>query len=157
MKTCPYCEAEISNNADKCKYCWERINKYSNSSDNPIATIKWKANRDIFNNVTYSLYEDKVVCTSDNYWQHIKQTLPLATLHTISSVTWIDWHKIIMYILLIFFWGIWLILLIIYLCRAKNMITLNDRVYLRYRDKEAWKKFLEAVLEQQKKIIKKSK
>lgn len=35
------------------------------------------------------------------------------------------------------------------------MITLNDRVALRYRNKEEWRKFLEAVLEQQNKIVKK--
>ena len=25
MKTCPYCEAEITNNAKKCKHCWEIV------------------------------------------------------------------------------------------------------------------------------------
>lgn len=35
------------------------------------------------------------------------------------------------------------------------MITLNDRVALRYRNKEEWKNFLDAVLEQQNKITKK--
>lgn len=25
MKTCPYCEAEIANNAKKCKHCWETV------------------------------------------------------------------------------------------------------------------------------------
>jgi hypothetical protein len=35
------------------------------------------------------------------------------------------------------------------------MITLNDRVALRYRNKEEWQKFIDAVLEQQNKLLKK--
>ena len=121
----------------------------------PITTIKWKANWDIFNTVTYTLYEDKVICSSNHNWVKVEQTLPLATLHTISSVTWINRLKIVWYSLLILCYWLWLIFLIVYLCRWKNMIMLNDRVALRYRNKEEWKKFLDAVLEQQNKITKK--
>ena len=124
-------------------------------TDTPIATIKWKANWDFFNTVTYTLYEDKVICTSNHNGEKVIQTLPLATLHTITSISWINRLKILWYTLCILFYGIWIILLIVYLCRGKNMITLNDRVALRYRKKEEWEAFLNAVLEQQNKITKK--
>lgn len=124
-------------------------------TDTPIATIKWKANWDLFNTVTYTLYEDKVICTSNHNGEKVIQTLPLATLHTITSISWINRLKILWYTLCILFYGIWIILLIVYLCRGKNMITLNDRVALRYRKKEEWEAFLNAVLEQQNKITKK--
>lgn len=124
-------------------------------SDSPIAMIKWNANRDFFNTVTYKLYEDKVTCSSNHNWEKILQTLPLSNLHTISSVTWVNRLKIVWYTLLILCYGLWLIFLIIYLCRAKNMITLNDRVALRYRNKEEWQQFIDAVLKQQNKLLKK--
>ena len=127
----------------------------ANITDTPITSIKWKANWDIFNTVTYTLYEDKVVCSSNHNGEKVQQTLPLATLHTITSITWVNRLKIIWYTLLILCYWIWLIFLLVYLCRGKNMITLNDRVALRYRDKEEWKNFLEAVLKQQNKITKK--
>lgn len=124
-------------------------------ADTPIMTITWKANRDLFNTVTYSLYEDKVICSSNHNWEKVIQTLPLSNLHTITTLSWINRLKILSYFILILAYGIWLVLLIIYLCRAKNMITLNDRVALRYRNKEEWQNFINAILEQQNKILKK--
>ena len=118
-------------------------------------TITWKANRDLFNTVTYSLYEDKVICSSNHNWEKVIQALPLSNLHTITTLSWINRLKILSYFILILAYGIWLVLLIIYLCRAKNMITLNDRVALRYRNKEEWQNFINAILEQQNKILKK--
>jgi len=71
-------------------------------TDTPIASIKWKANWNFFNTVTYTLYEDKVICSSNHNGEKVVQTLPLATLHTISSISWINRLKILGYILLIY-------------------------------------------------------
>jgi len=42
MRKCPYCEAEVSETAKKCRYCWEFL--IENNQKNSIASeneSKW--------------------------------------------------------------------------------------------------------------------
>ena len=34
LRQCPYCEAEVSETAKKCKYCWERLNEVDENHQN---------------------------------------------------------------------------------------------------------------------------
>ena len=90
VRLCPYCEAEVSKTAKKCKYCWEWINHNQPKEINNTSFSK---------NKIETRKTEKNVETNSSYWKSF----------WIKLIMWIPNYLLILFICLFFYWIIWII------------------------------------------------
>lgn len=90
MKTCPYCSEKIQENAVKCKFCWEFIQKQSSKN-------RWVLKR------LFLDWERKDVDLSSKWWHRLFKVIFVLTIvlffAIVSSVAFISiWEENFLYL-----------------------------------------------------------